>query len=179
MLMNDIPLPQIIIRPALAEEYQSLSKLLVQVYSQLKGFPSQQEHPSYYALLTNVGELAQKPSIEILVAVSPENELIGGVMFIGDIKDYSSGGVTLSVQNAAGMRLLAVAPSARGKGIGKALTQACIQRAKDLQQSQIILHSTLTMQIAWDMYQRMGFQRMPEIDFPQNNLTVYGFYLNL
>lgn len=177
--MNNIPLPQIIIRPALAEEYQSLSKLLVQVYSQLKGFPSQQEYPGYYALLANVGKLAQKPSIEILVAVSPEKELMGGVIFIGDIKDYSSGEVALSIQNASAMRLLAVAPNARGKGIGKALTQACIQQAKNLQQSQIILHSTLTMQVAWNMYQRMGFQRMPEIDFPQNNLMVYGFYLNL
>jgi ribosomal protein S18 acetylase RimI-like enzyme len=74
---------------------------------------------------------------------------------------------------------LAVYPKARGEGIGKALTQACIEKAKESGLAQVILHTTLTMMTAWKMYEKMGFQRSDELDFDQSDLHVYGFRLLL
>lgn len=170
---------QVNIREAQPSEYKSLSGLMMQVFSTLEGFPGREEHPTYYALLDDVGQLTKKPSIELLVATSPEDELLGGVVFVGDMQDYSSKGVTLPLNNASGIRLLVVSPNARGKGVGKALTEACLQRARALGRRQMILHTTNTMKVAWGMYERMGFERYPKIDFQQQSLDVYGFYLNL
>jgi len=35
------------------------------------------------------------------------------------------------------------------------------------------------MQIAWAMYEGLGFVRFPEIDFRQGKLEVFGFALDL
>jgi ribosomal protein S18 acetylase RimI-like enzyme len=95
------------------------------------------------------------------------------------MKQYGSGGTASTIANAAGIRLLAVMPECRGQGIGKALTQFCIEQARELGKAKVILHSTKAMATAWTMYERMGFERLAEIDFKQGNLDVFGFRLNL
>ena len=92
---------------------------------------------------------------------------------------YGSGGTATSVKNASGMRLLGVDPKHRGAGVGSALTQACIQMAGDRGHAQVVLHTTQAMQVAWGLYQRMGFKRSPDLDFMQEDLAVFGFRLRL
>lgn len=76
------------------------------------------------------------------------------------------------------MRLLAVDPSMRGHGIGGALTRECIQRAQSFGASALGLHTTDMMQTAMQMYERMGFVRVPELDFhPTENTTIKGYRL--
>ena len=80
---------------------------------------------------------------------------------------------------AAGIRLLAVAPAARGRGVGKALTRECVERARALGRSSVVLHTTRAMQTAWRMYEQLGFRRSPDLDFRQGALEVFGFELSL
>ena len=35
------------------------------------------------------------------------------------------------------------------------------------------------MQVAWRLYQKMGFERSPDLDFTQEELPVFGFRLGL
>ncbi|WP_210462002.1 GNAT family N-acetyltransferase [Rufibacter roseolus] len=167
------------IRNADPNEFEALGQLMVQVYSQLEGFPKPDEQPAYYQMFSNIGEFTQNPGVEILVAVSQKGTINGGVVFFRDLQYYGSGGTATQEKNAAGFRLLAVSPESQGLGIGKALTLACIQRAKDHQLSQVIIHSTKAMQTAWQMYERLGFRRSEDLDFMQGELPVYGFRLHL
>jgi len=167
------------IRNAKPEEFTEIGKLMVQVYSQLEGFPKESEQPNYYKMLANIGELTNNPGTELLVAVSSEGEIMGGVVFFNDMKYYGSGGTATKEGNAAGFRLLAVSPSARGKGIGKLLTEECIRKAKEANLQQVIIHSTKAMQIAWKMYENIGFKRSEDLDFMQGELPVFGFRLPL
>jgi len=168
-----------IVRNAKPEEFEQIGKLMVRVYSQLEGFPKQDEQPAYYKMLANIGELTNKPETELLVAVSIDNKMAGGVVYFGDMQYYGSGGTATQEKNAAGFRLLAVDPSARGKGIGKLLTNECIRKAKEKQLSQVIIHSTKAMQTARKMYEGMGFKRSEDLDFLQGELPVFGFRLFL
>ncbi|RNI23424.1 GNAT family N-acetyltransferase [Rufibacter latericius] len=168
-----------LIRNADPSEFTALGQLMVRVYSQLEGFPKPDEQPAYYQMLSNIGDFTQHPDVEILVAVSEKGTINGGVVFFRDLQSYGSGGTATQEKNAAGFRLLAVPPEARGLGIGKALTQECIQRAKDLQLSQVIIHSTKAMQTAWKMYEKLGFRRSEDLDFLQGDLPVFGFRLHL
>jgi len=152
---------------------------MVDVYSDLEGFPGIDEQPGYYQMLANIGKLTESPDTKILIAMSPDDELLGGVMYFGDMKDYGSGGTATQVTNASGIRLLAVSPSARGKGIGKDLTIACIQLAKEKGHREVVLHTTDAMRVAWHMYEKMGFERSMDLDFSQQGLPVFGFRLNL
>ncbi len=167
------------IRQARADEYAALGKLLVSAYAALPGMPSPAEQPDYYAMLENVAARAAKPALRVFVAADATGHLLGSVDFIDDMAQYGSGGTASTVTNAVGIRLLAVDNAARGQGVGKALTQFCIERARELGKARIVLHTTLMMQTAWTMYERLGFARFPEIDFRQGNLEVFGFQLNL
>jgi predicted N-acetyltransferase YhbS len=78
------------------------------------------------------------------------------------------------------MRLLAVNPAMRGQGIGTALTRECVQRARRAGASALGLHTTDLMQTAIQMYERMGFVHVPEIDFhPTENTVIKGYRLSL
>jgi len=169
----------IVIRQARADEYATLGKLLVGAYAALPGMPSPAEQPDYYAMLANVAARAAKPALVVFVALDEAEQLLGSVDFIEDMAQYGSAGTASSVTNAVGIRLLAVDNAFRGKGVGKALTQFCIDRAREFGKARIVLHTTQAMQTAWAMYERLGFARFPEIDFRQGNLEVFGFQLSL
>src|SRR5262249_57682269 len=89
------------------------------------------------------------------------------------------GGTASRRVGASGIRLLAVAPNARGLGIGKALTRQCIDAARTLGRSAVVLHTTRAMEAAWRMYEQLGFRRSPDLDFRQGALEVFGFELPL
>ena len=152
---------------------------MVEVYSQLEGFPNETEQPNYYRMLANIGEITNKPQTELVVAIGPDEKVAGAVVFFSDMHYYGSGGTATTELNAAGFRLLAVDAAARGRGLGKLLTQECIRRASEKKLSQMIIHSTKAMGIAWDMYEKLGFIRSKDLDFMQGELNVYGFRLGL
>ncbi len=78
------------------------------------------------------------------------------------------------------VRLLAVAPAARGRGVGAALMQECVRRVRRAGGRVLSLHTTDLMKTALRMYERMGFVRAPEIDFQlMPGTTVMGFRLDL
>ena len=95
------------------------------------------------------------------------------------MKQYGSGGTATQEKNAAGFRLLAVKDNVRGQGVGKLLTESCINKARENGVSQVIIHTTMAMQTAWRMYERSGFKRSPDLDFTQGELSVFGFRLLL
>jgi len=169
----------LLIRDLPADLAKPLGRLMVAVYSSLDGFPSPDEQPDYYRMLANIGDFTRQSETRILVALTPDHKLLGGVLYFGDMKDYGSGGTAPEVKNASGIRLLAVDAVARGMGVGKALTDACIRLAREKGHAQVVLHTTQAMQIAWRMYEKMGFNRSEDLDFLQQELPVFGFRLRL
>lgn len=166
---------EFIIRNARPAEFQSVGQLMVKVYSSLKGFPDQATQPAYYQMLANVGRLTAQPGTQLLIAISPGGYIGGAVVYFSDMKYYGAGGSASSEINASGFRLLAVDEKARGMGLGKRLSLACIEKAEHAGHRQIIIHSTKAMKIAWKMYEKLGFTRSEDLDFEQEDLQVFGF----
>ncbi|HEX8241951.1 MAG TPA: GNAT family N-acetyltransferase [Longimicrobium sp.] len=78
------------------------------------------------------------------------------------------------------LRLLAVVPEARGLGVGQALVDECVRRARAGGAAELGLHSSRSMRAALRMYERMGFVRAPEHDFqPEGAEQVWGYMLPL
>jgi GNAT superfamily N-acetyltransferase len=167
------------IRNAYSSEFEAIGKLLIQVYSQLEGFPKETDQPNYYKMLANIGTFTELPKTELLVAVDENNTLAGAVVYFNDMKYYGSGGTATQEKNTAGFRLLGVGNQFRSKGIGKLLTQECIKKARNNKRNQVIIHSTLAMKTAWKLYENLGFKRSRDLDFMQGELAVFGFKLSL
>lgn len=167
------------LRDVLPEEEASLGQLMVRVYAQLEGFPTPEEQPDYYDLLAHIARFTERPGTRVLVAKTTGGDLAGGVVYFGDMAHYGSGGTATQERNASGIRLLGIDPKFRGLGAGRALTQACIDLARDKGHAQVILHTTQAMRLAWGLYERMGFRRSEDLDFLQQGLPVFGFRLAL
>lgn len=167
----------VLVRDADPKEFERIGKLMVDVYSKLEGFPNADEQPGYYQTLARVGAFTANPGVRLLVAITAGGSIGGAVVYFGDMQYYGSGGSAPNERNAAGFRLLAVDPGTRGQGIGKTLSMACIDIARQAGLPQIIIHSTKSMQVAWAMYEKLGFKRSEDLDFNQGKLEVFGFRL--
>ena len=78
------------------------------------------------------------------------------------------------------VRLLAVAPSARGRGVGAALMNECIHLARSAGATALTLHTTELMQAAMRLYERLGFERARELDLePAPGIIAKGYRLDL
>lgn len=171
--------PSLEIRDLHDDEAVELGRLMVEVYSGLEGFPTPAEQPGYYAMLANIGDFRRKPGARVLVAVTPSGELVGGVVYFDDMKEYGSGGAATAIADGAGIRLLGIDRKHRGAGAGKTLTLRCIELARAAGKAQVVLHTTKAMQTAWAMYERLGFVRAEDLDFLQQGFPVFGFRLAL
>ena len=65
----------------------------------------------------------------------------------------------------AGLRALGVDPAARGLGAGRALMDACLERALAVRAPVLCLHTAAFMTAAVAIYEGMGFRRAPSFDF--------------
>ncbi len=161
----------LVIRAAEPTEYEVLGDLLVAAYREL---PPMEGGESYFARLHDVAGRAA--AADVLVAISGDR-VVGGVTFVG------RGGpmVDIAREAEAEIRMLAVDPASQGAGVGRALTLACIERARAVPGCRRIVLSTRTdMTRARSMYERLGFRRLPERDWsPLPELTLLAYSLDL
>jgi GNAT superfamily N-acetyltransferase len=164
-----------LIRPIRPDEYEALAELTVAAY---RAIPFVMPHQDVYDIqLRDVARRAETSCV--LVAVEPEGELLGGVTYVSGPEDPYSEELA---EGEAGMRMLAVDPLRHGHGIGRTLTQACLERARAAGRTRLVLHTGAWMPGAIALYEKMGFVRRPEIDFapaPGIDLLAYSFDLTV
>jgi GNAT superfamily N-acetyltransferase len=78
--------------------------------------------------------------------------------------------------DVACLRMLGVDPGARGKGAGRALVQAVIERCRAAGKRELILRTTPLMEVAAALYRSMGFRRDPERDMPVEDYFTLSAY---
>ena len=133
--------------------------------------------------LRDILDLEGRSSASDLLVADLEGELVACVSYYAPGAPVSYPSDSFSVHwpmEWASFRLLAVDPSARGHGVGRALTEACIERARSQGALTVGLHTTAPMAVARAMYERMGFARSPRYDFrPSDDLLVEAYVLEL
>ena len=164
----------IVIRQAQPGEYEVLGEITAQAYLQ-DGLLSFGESDWYLAELRDVAKRAA--AAEVLVA-DLGGRPVGGVTYV------PSGGLMadLAGPGEAEIRMLAVAPAARGRGAGEALVRACVDRARAAERTGIVLCTQPVMHAAHRIYERAGFVRAPERDWkpiPGQDFTLLAYELTL
>lgn len=103
-----------------------------------------------------------KPGVEQIVA-DLDGKIVGSVsLFPAKIDAY--GGQVEELEYPE-IRMLAVAPEARGKGVATKLIAECIHRSKKQGFHSIGLHTGQFMEDAMRLYEHLGFERLPQFDF--------------
>lgn len=76
------------------------------------------------------------------------------------------------------IRYLGVSPEHEGKGIGKKLTQNCIAKAIENNESVIALHTSEFQNAARHIYESLGFVKQQEFEHYDKRYWIYKFNLN-
>jgi predicted N-acetyltransferase YhbS len=170
------PVEELRIRDARAEDRDAVRDLTLNAYAEYAGVMA----PSAWTGLDQAirSALASEGGrVERMVA-EMDGRIVGSVMLYPSATDAYGG----AVQGASWpeLRLLAVAPVARGRGVGRMLVEECIRRARRSGASGLGLHTSRSMVSAIRMYRQMGFERAPEHDFrPQGAELVEAFRLRI
>jgi GNAT superfamily N-acetyltransferase len=162
----------VIVRPVRPEEFELLGALTVAAYHALPGHPPDPEYDD--ELRDTAAKLAA--GCEVPVAVLPGatlDRVVGGVCFVpGRGNPFCE----FEDPDAAGFRHLAVDPAVQRSGAGVALTRWCMARAVELGRARVLIHSGVWMTGAHRLYERLGFERVPEMDWvPVPGIELLGF----
>ena len=77
-------------------------------------------------------------------------------------------------------RMLAVSPEAGGRGVGRQLVDAVLERARAEGAARVVLCVSETAATPRRLYERMGFARLPDRDWsPTGDISLLGYYLDL
>jgi ribosomal protein S18 acetylase RimI-like enzyme len=161
----------IVIRPAHPDEWEEAGRITVAAYL-ADGYID--SHAGGYAdQLANASTRATEA--ELLVAVDGD-AVLGTVTVVHPDTPWSE----VSKPGELEFRMLAVAPAARGRGVGKRLVQAVLAEAKSHHIATVVMSSSEKMTTAHRLYTRMGFHRLPERDWrPIPNLPLLAFAFSL
>ncbi|MDQ4143329.1 MAG: GNAT family N-acetyltransferase, partial [Actinomycetota bacterium] len=169
---------ELIIRDAAWDEVDEISKLIHLANEEFVPSPMRPERQeSWDAYWKEIGNVASHLERAEVIVAEKAGRVVGTVTFYPDPTLADPGGVPRSWP---GIRLLAVAPDARRLGIGKALMLECMHRARRSGAATVGLYSMQRQVAAQGMYRRMGFQRVPELDYwPVPEICVMAFRLDL
>ncbi|MGH9269425.1 MAG: GNAT family N-acetyltransferase, partial [Acidimicrobiales bacterium] len=163
-----------IVRDVRPEELDTAAAVMVAAYEEYAPFMPAESWGRYRGDIADVqGRLE---ATELIVA-ELGGRIVGAVTFYPDAARYGT-----RVEAApwpkgwSAIRLLAVHPEARRRGIGRALAMECLRRAREREAAAVVLHTASGMAAARGMYERMGFERVPEFDHrpaPEVNVIAY------
>ncbi len=132
---------------------------------------------SWERYITMVGELRPVHGEGQIIVAEQGRELIGCITFYADGSRSGQGDWPAGW---AGVVRLAVLPAARRAGVARALVEESLRRARERGASTLALHTTEWMAVARAMYERMGFQRVPDFDFyPRSGVVGLGYRYDL
>lgn len=164
---------QVVVREARPDELTQVGELTVEGYA-VDGYLD--DDHGYAETLRDAAARASAGTV--LVAVDRDNRVLGAVALF--TRDAGPEFAEQAEPGDAVIRMLATAPAARGRGVGTALTAACVDLARGLGCARIRLSTQPGMTTAHRLYERLGFRRAPHNDWePVPGISLLGYELDL
>lgn len=157
-----------IVRDFSPADAEAVNAVALAAFAQYEGVYSDWE-----TLTRSVGSMAAlAASGRIIVAESAAGKVVGAVAYVGP---NAGPRAEFFAPEWPIVRMLVVDPAERGQGIGRRLTQACIDHARRDGAAAIALHTSPAMEAALALYLRMGFRLVKTV--PDRFGVPYAVYL--
>jgi len=144
------------IRPIMPSDYPAVGRITVDAYEGNRDDLGD----AYREELRDVA--ARAGVCPVLVAVAGDGTLLGAVAYVPGPDNPMS---ELERDGEAGIRMLAVDPAAQGLGVGRALSLACLERARREGRWGMALYTRPANAPAQRLYESLGFVRDPDRDW--------------
>lgn len=157
------------LRRAAPGDYDEVGRLTVAAYEPFLLGPQD----DYRLRLADVAP--RDRDAEVWVAVDGD-EVLGGVTICPPGSPWRE----VAGDEEGEFRMLAVAPSAQGRGVGRALTELAVDAFRREGARAVVLSSLVGMAAAHRLYERLGFVRVPDRDWsPQPGVDLIAYRLEL
>lgn len=147
----------VVIRTALPVEYDHIGEITFAAYAHDELLADTLD----YAAELRAAALRARDNDLIVAVDATSGTVLGTVTFCLPDSDHAE----LARSGEAEFRMLAVAPEARGRGVGDGLVRACLDRAKQLHRTHVVISTRWNMRPAHRLYRRLGFVRDPSRDW--------------
>jgi ribosomal protein S18 acetylase RimI-like enzyme len=145
------------VRTATPEEFGEIGALTLAAYQESGQLATE---TGYEPVLLDVASRASAGTV--LVAVDEgSGRPVGAVTLVLAGSRYAE----LAGPGEAELRMLAVDPSAQGRGVARLLVAQCLRRAADLGCSAVVICYRDFVTAAQRLYTGLGFTRVPELDW--------------
>lgn len=166
---------QIIIEEIVEEDKETVRRLLVESYQQYEHeYTNSQVWENY---LNNIKASVDNPNVKKILIAKSNHDILGSLqLFESSEKAYQK--PELEIFSPI-IRLLAVHPNARGRGVAQTLIKTVVYFAKSQGADKLYLHSSDKMQKAIRLYEWLGFKRDQTKEFMNNDILVKCYRLDL
>jgi ribosomal protein S18 acetylase RimI-like enzyme len=147
------------IRPPRPEEFEEAGRVTAGAYEEFA--PGGASPNRDY--LARVADVRTRSRHGLVLGAFEDGRVLGTVTL--ELEDRIPGGHTRPQlePGQANVRMLGVDPSARRRGIARALMEACLAEARRAGKERVTLETTETMTAAQRLYEGMGFDRGPDL----------------
>jgi GNAT superfamily N-acetyltransferase len=152
-----------VIRRALPADLPQIVRVIEAAFAQYRAIIPPAIFGGYLNDMRAIGE--RWDEAEVIVA-ERDGRVAGCATFYADA---SLEGLGLP-KEWAGLRTLAVHPDARGQGLGRRLSERCVENARALGAPAFGIHTAAFMTAACRIYEGLGFRRAPEFDLRASSI---------
>jgi len=155
-------------RRARPEDLEAVGDVTVAAYAEFEG----DDTDEYVHHLRDAATRDREAELWVATPDEREHEILGTVTICPPGSPWRE----LAGPDEGEFRMLAVAPHARGLGIGEALVRLCLERFRAEGAAGVVISSLPAMAAAHRIYGRLGFERAPELDWaPVENVRLIAF----
>lgn len=156
----------IVIRPFEARDRDRINAVARAAFAQYE-----RHYDAWPVFIDRIGRMAELAGDGDLLVAEHDGLVVGGVLHVPPGRPRNA---IFPVEWSV-IRMLVVAPDARGQGIGRRLMAACLRCAMDAGGPAVGLHTSPVMAAALRMYEAIGFAR--DADVAPINGVAYGRYV--
>lgn len=166
----------VVVRITEAADIERIEQVLLDAYDEYQHVLSSEQWEEYRGNII-AAVAADQPIAKVVAEI--DGQAVGAVLlYSSSVTAYGHNRVHIEYPI---VRLLGVRRSARGQGVATALIEACIRLAQESRASYLYLHTSDLMREAIALYEKLGFERVPEKEFSAQTILVkcYRLPLNL
>ena len=164
---------KLVYRPGSADDLEQIKNLAIAAYSQYSTVLTPENWEILNTYLHNEQSLAELIT-KAASFVCTDTDMAVGMAFLiprGNPTDIYEAGWCY-------IRMVGVHPDYTGQGIARKLTKMCIEKARDLHETTIALHTSEFMDAARHIYESLGFKVLKELP-PRLGKRYWLYTLNI
>jgi GNAT superfamily N-acetyltransferase len=155
-----------VVRPFAAADRERVNAVARAAFAEYAG-----EYEDWPSFIEGIARMADLAADGDLFVAELGGVIVGAVVHVGPGRPRS----TIFPEDWSVIRMLVVAPEARGEGVGRKLVAACLDCARAAGAPVVGLHTSPVMGAALRMYAAIGFTR--DRDLPPMRGVAYGRYV--